>query len=170
MQFPARLKKMATSLSTNGSGYLSLIQGKPQIKGSTNQADMLQNRVRYHVFPRGQDVFMCRHRKIITLPEHAVIRLHFSSAGAGAIHCKENIPMPASKQESRTVYSFAVESHWYFDVLRPCAYFLRDYGQCAAIGAKDRETCAQRGWTHKNLTWAKDLAEPEHPPYIDFGV
>ena len=63
--FPRRTEN-GDFITTMEQGYLNLIQGKPEIKAMQRQADMLANRVRYHISREAKTFSTCKPPKIIT--------------------------------------------------------------------------------------------------------
>src|SRR5512141_2210865 len=74
--FP-RAKEVGDFITTMELGYLSLLQGKPELKGMQKQADAIEDRVRYHVSREARTFFYVQTPEDYYASEHEVIWLHF---------------------------------------------------------------------------------------------
>lgn len=167
LAFP-RNAEQGTFITTLEQGYLSLIQGKPQIKELQRQAKLLENRVRYHVSREARNFFYVQTAEDYYASEHEVIWLHlllswgYSLQGQYSEACVE-----ARVAGSLLSLPWSPAGHFDDPTLR---LFLA--GLWAMCGEwREAQVDLRAAWTlDNNLVWAKELAEHPQPPAHFFLV
>ena len=161
LDFP-RAAEQGTFITKMERGYLSLIQGKPEVKGLQQQAEVLENRVRYHVSREARNFFYVQTPEDYYASEHEVIWLHFmlswgySLQGKYAEACVE-----ARIAGSLLSLPWSPVGHFDDPAMR-----LMLAGLWAMCGEwHEAQVDLRAAWFLDNsLTWAKELAEHNQPP------
>lgn len=161
LEFPRRAEE-GDFITTMEKGYLSLIQGKPQISHLQQQGEVLENRVRYHVSREAKTFFYIQTPEDYYASEHEVIWLHFllswgySMQGKYAEACVE-----ARVASSLLSLPWSPEGHFDDPAMR---LFLA--GLWAMCGNwQEAQVDLRAAWFMDNsLTWAKELADREQQP------
>jgi hypothetical protein len=159
--FPRRTEN-GDFITTMEQGYLNLIQGKPQISRLQRQAEVLENRVRYHVSREAKTFFYLQTPEDYYASEHEVIWLHFllswgySLQGQYGDACVE-----ARVAGSLLTLPWSPSGHFDDPAMR---LFLA--GLWAMCGEwREAQVDLRAAWFMDNsLTWAKELAERDQPP------
>lgn len=161
LEFPRRAEE-GDFITTMERGYLSLIQGKPQISHLQQQAEVLDNRVRYHVSREAKTFFYIQTPEDYYASEHEVIWLHFllswgySMQGKYAEACVD-----ARVAGSLLSLPWSPEGRFDDPAMR-----LILAGLWAMCGDwHEAQVDLRAAWFMDNsLTWAKELADREQPP------
>jgi hypothetical protein len=145
-----RGSETGTFINTMERGYLSLIQGKPQIKELEKQAGILESRLRYHVSREARNFFYVQTPEDYYASEHEVIWLHFLLSWGYSLQGKyEDACVEARISGSLLSLPWSPAGHFDDPLMR---LFLEDYGPCAESGTKHKWTCALLGfWTTASL-------------------
>jgi hypothetical protein len=161
LDFP-RVAEDGTFITTMEKGYLSLIQGKPQVKDMQKQAGVLENRVRYHVSREARNFFYVQTPEDYYASEHEVIWLHFLLSWGYSLQGKyEDGCVEARIAGSLLSLSWSPAGHFDDPTMR---LFLA--GLWAMCGEwHEAQVDLRAAWFMDNsLTWAKELAERNQPP------
>lgn len=159
--FPRRTEE-GDFITTLEQGYLNLIQGKPEIKPMQRQADMLANRVRYHVSREAKTFFYLQTPEDYYASEHEVIWLHFLLSWGYSLQGKyEDACVEAREAGSLLTLPWSPAGHFDDPAMR---LFLA--GLWAMRGEwQEAQVDLRAAWFMDNsLTWAKELAERDLPP------
>jgi hypothetical protein len=143
-------------------GYLSLLQGKPELKDLKRQADAIENRVRYHVSREARTFFYVQTPEDYYASEHEVIWLHFllswgySMQGNYTAGCVE-----AREAGSLLTLPWSPEGHFDDATMRLMLASL--WAMCGDW--REAQVDLRAAWFLDNsLTWAKQLADRDKPP------
>jgi len=161
MNFPHKAEG-GTFITTMEQGYLSLIQGKPKIKELQKQADMLENRVRYHVSREARNFFYVLTPEDYYASEHEVIWLHFMLSWGYSLQGKyDEACVEARVAGSLLSLPWSPAGHFDDPAMR---LFLA--GLWAMCGEwHEAQVDLRAAWFLDNsLTWAKYLADANQPP------
>lgn len=159
--FP-RKSESGTFITTMEQSYLSLIQGKPQIKGLQQQAEQLENRVRYHVSREARNFFYVQAPEDYYASEHEVIWLHFmlswgySLQGKYADACVE-------ARIAGSLLSLPWSPAGHFDDPAMRLFLAGLWTMCGEW--HEAQVDLRAAWFMDNsLAWARELAERSQPP------
>src|SRR5512135_1434852 len=149
-------------ITTMEKGYLSLIQGKPQIKGLQQQAALLENRVRYHVSREARTFFYVQTPEDYYASEHEVIWLHFLLSWGYSLQGKyEDACVEAREAGSLLSLPWSPNGHFDDPALRLILAGL--WTMCGSW--REAQVDLRAAWMMDNsLGWAKQLADRERPP------
>jgi hypothetical protein len=143
-------------------GYLSLVQGKPEIKALQKQAQAIQDRVRYHVSREARTFFYVQTPEDYYASEHEVIWLHFllswaySMQGDSTAACVE-----AREAGSLLTLPWSPQGHFDDATLRLMLASL--WAMCGEW--REAQVDLRAAWFLDNrLTWAKQLADRDDAP------
>lgn len=159
--FPHRAEQ-GDFITTMEQGYLNLIQGKPEIKQMQRQADMLRNRVRYHVSREAKTFFYLQTPEDYYASEHEIIWLHFLLSWGYSLQGKyEDGCVEAREAGSLLTLPWSPVGHFDDPAIR---LFLA--GLWTMCGEWQEAQVDLRAAWHMDhsLTWAKELADREMPP------
>lgn len=161
LNFP-RAAEDGAFITTMEKGYLSLIQGKPDIKGLQQQAEVLENRVRYHVSREARTFFYAQTPEDYYASEHEVIWLHLLLSWGYALQGK----YPDACVEAR-VASSLLSLPWspagHFDDPSLRLFLAGLWTMCGEW--REAQVDLRAAWFMDNgLAWAKELAERNEPP------
>jgi hypothetical protein len=161
LNFP-RGEEDGNFITTMEKGYLSLIQGKPQIRDLQSQADMLQNRVRYHVSREARTFFYVQTPEDYYASEHEVIWLHFLLSWGYSLQGKyTDACVEARIAGSLLTLPWSPTGHFDDPAMR--LFLAGLWTMCGDW--PEAQVDLRAAWSmDKRLAWAKDLAEREHPP------
>lgn len=161
LDFP-RAAEQGTFITTMEKGYLSLIQGKPQIKELQQQADVLESRVRYHVSREARNFFYVQTPEDYYASEHEVIWLHFLLSWGYSLQGK-NTEACVEARIAGSLLSLPWSPAGHFD---DPAMRLMLAGLWAMCGEwQEAQVDLRAAWfLDSSLTWAKELAEHNQPP------
>ncbi|MBI5627035.1 MAG: hypothetical protein HY935_07565 [Nitrosomonadales bacterium] len=161
LNFPREAEE-GTFITTMEKGYLSLIQGKPQIKGLQKQAEVLENRVRYHVSREARTFFYVQTPEDYYASEHEVIWLHFLLSWGYSLHGKyEDACVEARIASSLLSLPWSPAGH--FDDPSMRLFLAGLWTMCGEW--HEAQVDLRAAWFMDNsLTWAKELAEHSQPP------
>jgi len=167
VDFPRDAEK-GTFITTMEKGYLSLIQGKPQIKELQNQAEVLENRVRYHVSREARNFFYVQTPEDYFASEHEVIWLHFLLSWGYSLQGKyEEACVEARISSSLLSLPWSPVGHFDDPAMR--LFLAGLWTMCGEW--HEAQVDLRRAWFMDNsLTWAKELAEHDDPPAHLFMV
>lgn len=161
LEFP-RGREDGDFITTMEKGYLSLLQGKPQIKGLTRQAALLENQVRYHVSREARTFFYVRTPEDYYPSEHEVIWMHlllgwgYAQQGKYTDTCVE-----ARATSDLLTLPWSPNGHFDDPTLR--LFLAGLWTMCGEW--REAQVDFRAAWTMDNrLTWAKALADRDKPP------
>jgi len=159
--FPRRAEEN-TFITTMEQGYLSLVQGQPQLKGLQKQAALLENQVRYHVSREARTFFYVQTPEDYYPSEHEVIWLHFLLSWGYSLQGKyEDACVEA--REAGSLLSLPWSPNGHFDDPTMRLFLAGLWAMCGEW--REAQVDLRAAWFMDNrLTWAKELAEHEHPP------
>lgn len=155
-------------ITTMEKGYLSLIQGEPQISGLRKQALVLENRVRYHVSREARTFFYVQTPEDYYASEHEVIWLHFLLSWGYSLQGKyEDACVEA--REAASLLSLPWSPTGRFDDPMMRLFLAGLWTMCGDW--PDAQVDLRAAWFLDNkLVWARDLAQREQPPASLFIV
>jgi len=159
--FPGKSEN-GTFITTMERTYLSLIQGKPQLRELENQANVLEKRVRYHVSREARNFFYVQTPEDYYASEHEVIWMHFLLSWGYSLQGKyESACVEARVAGSLLSLPWSPEGHFDDPAMR---LFLA--GLWAMCGEwKEAQVDLRAAWNMDNsLAWAKELANRVQPP------
>ncbi len=164
--FP-RGKEVGDFITTMEQGYLSLLQGKPELKAMQRQADAIEDRVRYHVSREARTFFYVQSPEDYYASEHEVIWLHFllswgySMQGNFEAGCVE-------AREAGTLLTLPWNPEGHFDDATMRLMLAGLWSMCGDW--REAQVDLRAAWFLDNkLTWAKQLADRDKPP-ADFFI
>ncbi len=167
LDFP-RNAESDTFITTMEQGYLSLIQGKPQIKGLQHQAEMLENRVRYHVSREARNFFYVQTPEDYYASEHEVIWLHFMLSWGYSLQGKYTEACVEARIAG-SLLSLPWSPVGHFDDPAMRLFLAGLWTMCGEW--HEAQVDLRAAWFLDNsLTWAKELAERNQPPAHLFVV
>lgn len=161
LEFPRRVEE-GDFITTLEQGYLNLIQGKPQISRLQRQAEMLENRVRYHVSREAKTFFYLQTPEDYYASEHEVIWLHFLLSWGYSLQGQyEDACVEAREAGSLLTLPWSPAGHFDDPAMR---LFLA--GLWAMCGEwHEAQVDLRAAWfMDHSLTWAKELADRDQPP------
>jgi hypothetical protein len=161
MNFP-RGAEDGSFITTMEKGYLSLIQGKPQINGLQKQAEMLENRVRYHVSREARTFFYVQTPEDYYASEHEVIWLHFLLSWGYSLQEKYTDACVEARIAS-SLLSLPWSPAGHFDDPAMRLFLSGLWTMCGEW--HEAQVDLRAAWFMDNsLAWAKELAERSQPP------
>ena len=165
--FPRRTEN-GDFITTMEQGYLNLIQGKPEIKLMQRQADMLANRVRYHISREAKTFFYLQTPEDYYASEHEVIWLHFLLSWGYSLQGKyEDACVEAREAGSLLTLPWSPSGHFDDPAMR--LFLAGLWTMCGEW--REAQVDLRAAWFMDNsLTWAKELAERDLPPVHLFVV
>ena len=161
LNFPRKAED-GTFITTVEKGYLSLIQGKPQIKGLQRQAEILEKRVRYHVTRESRTFFYVQTPEDYYASEHEVIWLHFLLSWGYSLQGKyTDACVEARIAGSLLSLPWSPEGHFDDPAMR--LFLAGLWTMCGEW--QEAQVDLRAAWFMDNsLAWAKELAERSQPP------
>ena len=152
-------------ITTTEKGYLSLIQGNPQIKGLQKQAEAIENRVRYHVSREARTFFYVQTPEDYYASEHEVIWLHFLLSWGYSLQGKYTDACVEARIAG-SLLSLPWSPVGHFDDPAMRLFLAGLWTMCGEW--REAQVDLRAAWFMDNkLTWAKELAERnEPPPYL----
>jgi hypothetical protein len=165
--FPRRTEQ-GDFITTMEQGYLNLIQGKPEIRQMQQQADMLRNRVRYHVSREAKTFFYLQTPEDYYASEHEVIWLHFLLSWGYSLQGKyEDACVEAREAGSLLTLPWSPEGHFDDPAMR--LFLAGLWTMCGAW--QEAQVDLRAAWfMDHSLNWAKQLADRVLPPAQLFVV
>jgi hypothetical protein len=161
VDFPRKTEN-GTFITTMEQGYLSLIQGKPQIKGLQQQAEVLEDRVRFHVSREARSFFYVQTPEDYYASEHEVIWLHFLLSWGYALQDKQEDACVEARIAS-SLLSLPWSPTGHFDDPTMRLFLAGLWTMCGEW--HEAQVDLRAAWfMDNNLTWARELAEHEQPP------
>ncbi len=159
--FPHRTER-GDFITTMEQGYLNLIRGKPDIKQMQRQADMIENRVRYHVSREAKTFFYLQTAEDYYASEHEVIWLHFLLSWGYSLQGKyEDGCVEARHAASLLSLPWSPAGH--FDDPSMRLFLAGLWSMCGDW--QEAQVDLRAAWFMDNrLTWAKDLADRDAAP------
>ncbi|MCK9202328.1 MAG: hypothetical protein M0P42_14445, partial [Gallionella sp.] len=154
--------------TTMEQGYLNLIQGKADIKLMQRQADMLANRVRYHISREAKTFFYLQTPEDYYASEHEVIWLHFLLSWGYSLQGKyEDACVEAREAGSLLTLPWSPAGHFDDPAMR--LFLAGLWTMCGEW--QEAQVDLRAAWFMDNsLTWARELAERDLPPTHLFVV
>jgi hypothetical protein len=160
-KFP-RGKEDGNFITTMEKGYLSLTEGKPNIKELQYQAKQLENRVRYHVSREARTFFYVQSPEDYNASEHEVIWLHFLLSWGYSLQ-GEYSDACVEARIAGSLLSLPWSPMGHFDDPAMRLFLAGLWTMCGQWS--EAQVDLRAAWSMDNsLIWAKDLAEQEHPP------
>jgi hypothetical protein len=161
IDFP-RAAEQGTFITAMEKGYLSLIQGEPQIKELQKQAEVLENRVRYHVSREAWNFFYVQTPEDYYASEHEVIWLHFLLSWGYSLQGKyEDACVEARISGSLLTLPWSPVGHFDDPAMR--LFLAGLWTMCGEW--HEAQVDLRAAWFMDNrLTWARELAEHDQPP------
>ncbi len=149
-------------ITTMEKGYLSLIQGKPQISGLQKQAAAIENRVRYHISREARTFFYVQTPEDYYASEHEVIWLHFLLSWGYSLQGKySDACVEARVAGSLLTLPWSPAGHFDDPTMR--LFLAGLWTMCGEW--REAQVDLRAAWFMDNrLTWARDLAERDQPP------
>jgi hypothetical protein len=167
LDFP-RAAESGTFITAMEQGYLSLIQGKPQIKGLQKQAEVLEKRVRYHVSREARNFFYVQTPEDYYAAEHEVIWLHLMLSWGYSLQGQYEQGCVEARIAS-SLLSLPWSPVGHFDDPAMRLFLAGLWTMCGEW--QEAQVDLRAAWFLDNsLTWAKDLAERGQPPSDLFMV
>ena len=167
LDFPRKAED-GTFITTLEQGYLSLIQGKPQIEGLQKQAEALEKRVRYHVSREARNFFYVQTPEDYYASEHEVIWLHFMLSWGYSLQGKyEEACVEARIAGSLLSLPWSPVGHFDDPAMR--LFLAGLWTMCGEW--QEAQVDLRAAWFLDNsLVWARELAERSQPPSHLFVV
>ena len=167
LDFPRRAEQ-GTFITTMESSYLNLIQGKAEIKALQQQAQTLENRVRYHVSREAKTFFYLQTPEDYYASEHEVIWLHMLLSWGYSLKGQyENACVEARISGSLLSLPWSPVGHFDDPTMR--LFLASLWTMCGDW--HEAQVDLRSAWVMDNsLVWAKELAEHEQPPAHLFVV
>jgi len=161
LSFPEKSEN-GSFITTMERTYLSLIQGKPQLKELEKQADVLEKRVRYHVSREARNFFYVQTPEDYYASEHEVIWMHFLLSWGYSLQGKyESACVEARVAGSLLSLSWSPGGHFDDPAMR--LFLAGLWTMCGRW--QEAQVDLRAAWNMDNsLLWAKDLAERKQPP------
>lgn len=160
--------EQGTFINAMESGYLNLIQGKAEIKPLEKQAQVLENRVRYHISREAKTFFYLQTPEDYYASEHEVIWLHmllswgYSLKGQYEDACVE-------ARISGSLLSLPWSPVGHFDDPSMRLFLASLWTMCGEW--REAQVDLRAAWVMDNsLTWAMELASREQAPAHLFVV
>ncbi len=167
LDFP-RGKEESDFITTMEKGYLSLIEGKPELKGLQQQDAILEKRVRYHVSREARTFFYVQTPEDYYASEHEVIWLHFLLSWGYSLQGKF-VDGCVEAREASTLLSLPWSPAGHFDDATMRLFSAVLWTMCGDW--REAQVDLRAAWFLDNsLTWAKALAEHDKPPANLFVV
>lgn len=161
LDFP-RGAEQGAFITTMEKAYLNLIQGKAQIKALQQQADVLENRVRYHVSREAKTFFYLQTPEDYYASEHEVIWLHFLlSWGYSLQGHYEDACVEA--REAGSLLSLPWSPNGRFDDPAMRLFLAGLWTMCGEW--REAQVDLRAAWfLDASLAWAKELSERDRAP------
>ncbi|HEU0188328.1 MAG TPA: hypothetical protein VFR06_10590, partial [Gallionellaceae bacterium] len=151
-----------TFIATMERTYLNLIQNKPQIKALQQQADVLENRVRYHVSREAKTFFYLQTPEDYYASEHEVIWLHFLLSWGYSLQGQYEAGCVEARQAS-SLLSLPWSPNGHFDDPTLRLFLAGLWTMCGEW--REAQVDLRAAWMLDNrLGWAKELAQREQAP------
>lgn len=167
LDLPAGVER-GTFINAMESGYLNLIQGKAETRPLQRQAQILENRVRYHVSREAKTFFYLQTPEDYYASEHEVIWLHmllswdYSLRGQYESACVE-------ARIAGSLLSLPWSPVGHFDDPAMRLFLANLWTMCGEW--REAQVDLRAAWVMDNsLTWAKELASREQAPAHLFVV
>jgi hypothetical protein len=160
--------EQGTFINAMESGYLNLIQGKAEIKPLQKQAQILENRVRYHVSREAKTFFYLQTPEDYYASEHEVIWLHLLLSWDYSLKGKsEDACVEARIAGSLLSLPWSPVGHFDDPTLR--LFLASLWTMCGEW--REAQVDLRAAWVMDNsLTWAKELANRDQAPAHLFVV
>lgn len=167
LDLPGRAEQ-GTFINAMESGYLNLIQGKAKIKPLQQQAQVLENRVRYHVSREAKTFFYLQTPEDYYASEHEVIWLHMLLSWGYSLQGQyESACVEARIAGSLLSLPWSPAGHFDDPTLR--LFLASLWTMCGDW--REAQVDLRSAWVMDNsLVWAKELASREQPPTHLFVV
>jgi hypothetical protein len=157
-----RGSETGTFINTMERGYLSLIQGKLQIKELEKQAGILESRLRYHVSREARNFFYVQTPEDYYASEHEVIWLHFLLSWGYSLQGKyEDACVEARISGSLLSLPWSPAGHFDDPLMR---LFLAGLWTMCGEWHEAQVDLRAAWFLDNSLAWAKELAEHDLPP------
>jgi hypothetical protein len=167
LDFP-RGREDGDFITTMEKGYLSLIQGKPQIAGLQEQARLQENQVRYRVSREARTFFYVRTPEDYYPSEHEVIWLHLL-LGWGYAQQGKYTDACVEARVAGTLLTLPWSPAGHFDDPTLRVFLASLWTMCGDW--REAQVDLRDAWAMDNgLGWVRDLAARDRPPAQLFVV
>lgn len=160
--FPRGAEEEGGFITSMERGYLSLLQGQPELKELKRQAEAIENRVRYHVSREARTFFYVQTPEDYYASEHEVIWMHFllswgySMQGDYTAGCVE-------AREAGSLLTLPWSPQGHFDDATMRLMLASLWAMCGDW--REAQVDLRAAWFLDNrLTWAKQLADRDDAP------
>jgi len=161
IDFP-RSAEHGTFITTMEKTYLSLLQGKPEIRELQKQAEAQENQVRYHASREARNFFYVQTPEDYLASEHEVIWMHFLLSWGYSLQGKYADACVEARIAS-SLLSLPWSPAGHFDDPAMRLFLASLWTMCGEW--HEAQVDLRAAWFMDNsLTWAKDLGEHEQPP------
>lgn len=159
--FP-RGREEGTFITTMEKGYLSLLQGKPELTGLQKQAALQEDQVRYHVSREARTFFYVQTPEDYYPSEHEVIWLHFL-LGWGYAQQGKYSESCVEARAAADLLALPWSPTGHFDDPTMRLFLAGLWTMCGQW--REAQVDFRAAWLMDNgLTWAKALAERDKAP------
>lgn len=149
-------------ITTMEKSYLSLLQGKPQIKELQKHASVLESQVRYHVSREARTYFYVQTPEDYYASEHEVIWMHFLLSWGYSLQGQYEEACVEARQAS-SLLSLPWSPAGHFDDPAMRLFLATLWTMCGEW--REAQVDFRAAWLmDNNLTWAKELADRDKPP------
>jgi hypothetical protein len=154
--------EQGTFINAMESGYLNLIRGRPDIKPLQKQAQILENRVRYHVSREAKTFFYLQTPEDYYASEHEVIWLHLLLSWDYSLKGKfEDACVEARVAGSLLSLPWSPVGHFDDPTMR--LFLASLWTMCGEW--REAQVDLRAAWVMDNsLTWAKELGNRDKAP------
>ncbi len=161
LDFP-RSREDGDFITTMETGYLSLLQGKPQTQTLQKQATLQEDQVRYRVSREARTFFYVRTPEDYYPSEHEVIWLHFLLSWSYSLQGKyTDACVEARVAGSLLTLPWAPAGHFDDPAMR--LFLAGLWTMCGDW--REAQVDLRAAWFMDNsLTWARELADRDNPP------
>jgi hypothetical protein len=159
--FPRRSEE-GDFITTMEQGYLSLVQGKPELNEMQRQARLIENRVRYHVSREARTFFYVQMPEDYYASEHEVIWLHFLLSWGYSMQGKYEAGCVEAR-EAGSLLSLPWSPVGHFDDATMRLMLASLWTMCGDW--REAQVDLRAAWFLDNrLNWAKRLADRDDAP------
>ncbi|HEY5992964.1 MAG TPA: hypothetical protein VIU46_00020 [Gallionellaceae bacterium] len=161
LDFPGR-RENGDFITTMEKGYLSLLQGKPQIDKLQKQAAWQENQVRFHVSREARTFFYVRTPEDYYPSEHEVIWLHFL-LGWGYAQQGKYTDACVEARIASDLLTLPWSPSGHFDDSTMRLFLAGLWSMCGQW--REAQVDFRAAWMMDNsLAWAKEVADRDKPP------
>lgn len=159
--FPQRSEE-GSFITAMEQGYLSLVQGKPEIKALQKKAQAIEDRVRYHVSREARTFFYVQTPEDYYASEHEVIWMHFLLSWGYSMQGKYEAGCVEAR-EAGSLLTLPWSPQGHFDDATMRLMLASLWAMCGDW--REAQVDLRAAWFLDNrLTWAKQLADRDDAP------